>query len=105
MLKRGVIKLNIKDVHPKGYAGLKPHGNNEIFIYTSATKTPQVAAGYTAHEAKHYLQKLSASTYRKIHEFEAYSYQAKVDKSFPLRTSEEIWEFINNQPAYRHLRD
>lgn len=53
---------------------------------------------------KHYLQKLTSSTYGKIHEFEAYTFQAKVDKTFPLKTSQAIWNFINTQPAYKNLK-
>lgn len=104
LLKRGKIELRIANAHPKGYGGLYKFGTNYITIYKSAFNTPLSAAGYATHETRHYLQNLSSSSYAKIHEFEAFSWQRNVDKSFGLRLDREIWDLINTHPAYKNLK-
>ena len=104
MIKRGIINLKIEPSHRKGYGGLYIFGTNDIHVYTNVANTPTVAAGYAAHETTHYLQRLTRSTYRRRHEFEAYMVQRKVDKSFPLRTEEAIWDLINTNSAYANVK-
>ena len=104
LLKRGKIKLRIQYAHPRGYAGLYKFKTDYITIYTSVLKTPLSAAGFVTHETKHFLQNLTASKYAKIHEFEAYMWQRNVDKTFPLRLEQEIWDFLNSNPVYKNLK-
>ena len=104
LLKRGKVKLRIQYVHPRGYAGLYRFKTDYITIYTSVLKTPLSAAGFVTHETKHFLQNLTASKYAKIHEFEAYMWQRNVDKTFPLRLEQEIWDFLNSNPVYKNLK-
>ena len=104
LLKRGNVKLVLKESHPSGLGGLYRFGTNYVTIYTSVCRTPQNAAGYVAHEVRHYLQNLTPDVYRKVHEFEAYFWQKLVDRSFPYRTEEEIWSFINSCPEYASLK-
>ena len=104
LLKRGNVKLILKESHPSGLGGLYVFGRDYVTIYTSVCRTPQSAAGYVAHEVRHYLQNLTPGTYRKIHEFEAYFWQKTVDKNFPYRMGEEIWNFINSCSVYSQLK-
>lgn len=104
MIKRGIINLKIETAHAKGYGGIYYFGTKDIHIYTNVANTPEVAAGFVAHETTHYLQRLTSSTYCRRHEFETYMVQMKVDKSFRLRTAEAIWNFINTNPAYAHVK-
>ena len=55
LLKRGNVKLVLKESHPSGLGGLYRFGTNYVTIYTSVCRTPQNAAGYVAHEVRHYL--------------------------------------------------
>lgn len=104
LLKRGNLKLDIAETHPKGWAGQYAFGENKISIYTNNISTPQSAAGYVTHEAKHYLQNLTPQTYTRMHEFEAYTWQRNVDRSWPIRTNSDIWNFINTNDAYKNVR-
>ena len=104
LLKCGKVKLKIEHIHPRGYGGLYRFGTNTVTIYTSVAKTPLSAAGYTAHEVKHFLQNLTQAKYAKIHEFEAFIWQRNVDKTFQLRLEQEIWNILNTHPAYKYLK-
>ena len=107
MLKRGIIELDIQETHRLGWAGEFKYtitGNRTVSIFTNQLSTPLQAARYTSHEARHYLQKLTRSTYSKAHEIDAYNWQRAVDNTFPLRTEQRIIDFVNTHPAYRHLQ-
>lgn len=104
LLKRGNVKLSIEETHPKGWGGQYKFGDDTVSIYTDVASNPQRAAGYTAHEVKHYLQGIDSSSYRRIYEFETFTWQRTVDKSFGLRDSSEIWNFINTNDAYKYVR-
>jgi len=102
MLKRGKITMNFADTHPQGWAGEYKFGEKQFTLYRDQLKSPTNAAGYAAHETKHYLQKITPQTYRRIHEFDAYQWQRSVDKGFGL-TNEQIWNHINTHPAYKNV--
>ncbi len=104
LLKRGKIELRIEYAHPRGYGGLYKFKTNYITIYTSVCSTPLNAAGYTAHETRHFLQKLTTAKYAKIHEFEAFVWQRAVDRYFPLKKDVEIWNLLNTHKAYKNLK-
>lgn len=104
LLKRRKIKLRIEYAHPKGYGGLFTFGTDYITVYSSVCANPRVAAGYAAHEARHFLQHLSRSVYAKVHEVEAFLWQSVVDKTFPLRLESEIWDLVNSHDAYKFLK-
>jgi hypothetical protein len=107
----GKVKVKIRDtiepgvrVDPKTTAGYYQSGRNYVVILKSKLKTSSQAAGTTAHEVRHWLQdRAKISIRRKIAEFEAFTWQRRVDKSFPLRTDKEVREFINSHPAYKDL--
>jgi hypothetical protein len=104
LLKRGKIELEILDTDPIGLgaAGRKPWGSNVIHIYRDAAGTAHQAAGIAVHEAKHWLQNITPSTYRRVHEFEAYQFQRSA--GYLGLTDDQIWNLINTSPLYRHVR-
>ena len=77
-------------------------GTRNISIARDLVRTPKSAAGFAAHEAKHFVQGINACTYRRIHEFEAYVWQRAANKSFQL-SDEEIWGLIRANRNYRHV--
>ena len=68
LLKRGRITLDIGPLSGTK-AGWHQFGNNVISIDPSKFATMQRAAGIATHETKHFLQKLTPSSYRQIHEY------------------------------------
>ncbi|WP_217442129.1 RHS repeat domain-containing protein [Myxococcus sp. CA039A] len=94
------LRLFLKDPSGKGNAGIQPYGTNELHVY--APRSPTEAAGVATHEAKHYLQRLTPSTYTRRHEFEAYKWQSRVDRK-ALSMDEDIWRQINTQKAYQNV--
>jgi hypothetical protein len=103
LLKRGKVKLEILDTDPfgAGAAGRKPWGSNVIQVYRDKAGTAYQAAGISAHETKHWLQKITPSTYRRIHEFEAYQFQRRA--GYLSLTDDEIWNLINTSPLYQNV--
>ncbi|GJM69842.1 hypothetical protein HMSSN036_20580 [Paenibacillus macerans] len=103
LLKRGKVDFTIKEKGPTGVGGQYFFNSRKVEIYTKYATTPERAAGITAHEVKHWMQKLNSRNYTKQSEFEAFIAQRNVDKTWFLRTEEEIWNFINSHPAYKKL--
>lgn len=64
-------------------------------------QTPNSAAGYLAHETKHWID---GDVTTKMDEFVAYMWQKKVDKSLKY-TDKDVWNTINTSSVYKHLRE
>lgn len=104
LIKRGKVKVNIVDTDPykMGAAGRGSFApDKDVYIALDKVKNGRSAAGITTHEAKHILQKVTPSTYRKVHEFEAYKWQREA--GFLNMTDQEIIDFINSSPLYKHV--
>ncbi|MGK5512347.1 hypothetical protein ACSNN6_29990, partial [Brevibacillus formosus] len=104
LLKRGKVDFTIKEKGPPDVGGQYFFNSRKVEIYTKYATTPERAAGITAHEVKHWMQKLNVRNYTKQSEFEAFVAQRNVDKTWFLRTEGEIWNFINSHPAYKKLK-
>ena len=106
LIKRGIVELNLMEAAPASWGKVQIggvyFGSNRANIVVSRAKNVMEAAGVASHEARHVMQRLTARTYRKIHEFEAYQWTKKVDRGF-LLTDEQIWDLINTH--YPHVRD
>jgi hypothetical protein len=101
LIKRGNVNLVLKPSHPQGLAGLQPFGTRDAIVYLDTANTPARAATYAAHESRHVLQHLTPSTYRRVHEVEAYQWQ-RAASSWYGATDSEITAFVNKH--YGHVR-
>ena len=104
LLKRGIIHLKLipTDLLGEGVAGRYFFGSSEILLALDKLRSPHEAAGFVAHETRHYLQRITPQTYRRIHEFEAYQWQRATDATFQL-SDQEIWQHIRNHPLYKSV--
>jgi hypothetical protein len=104
LISRGRLNLGVVATDPlgQGAAGRYFFGTRDIVIASDAAGSPMNAAGFTAHEARHFLQGITANTYGRIHEFDAYFWQRAADNSFNL-SDEAIWQHIRNHPIYRYV--
>lgn len=104
LISRGRLDLRIAATDPlgQGAAGRYFLGTRRITIAADAAGGPMSAAGFTAHEARHFLQRITPSTYTRLHEFDAYQWQRAADQSFNLSDS-EIWQHIRTHPVYRNV--
>ncbi len=103
LLKRGKVKLRLR----KFGAGDKRGGYNfmgENTVYVNSRLNAQRAAGLTGHETRHVLQKLTPSTYRLKHEFEAIQWQLRIDPRFAPWNDADIWAFLKKSPLYKDVR-
>lgn len=103
LLKRGSIDVDFLPTDPfgAGAAGRAPWGSRRVQVYLDQVPDPSSAAGIVSHETKHVLQKITPSTYRQIHEFEAYQFQRRA--GFLQMSDAEIWDFINQSPLYQSV--
>lgn len=96
----------MKKRFPDGRSAQHPYRSNRIEISLDKATNPGMAAGLTAHETKHYLQKVTARSYR-LHgiqyELEAYGWQRAADKSFKVDDA-QILDALMNHPAYSAIR-
>ena len=104
LLKRGIIHLKLVPTDPlgKGAAGRYFFGYREILLALDKLRSAREAAGFVAHETRHYLQRITPQTYRRIHEFEAYQWQRAADATFQL-SDQEIWQHIRSHPLYKSV--
>ena len=109
MLKRGIIKIKLSEVTlpiPRG--GEMPFGSNEMILYRRYAGSPQQAAGLAAHEAEHFLQKLTLASYARgdlalQSELAAYSVQRRIDPTYFLGTDDKAIRFLVDSPVYPHI--
>jgi len=80
-----------------GAAGRKPWLTNTIQVFTDKAGTADQAAGIASHEVKHWLQRITPSTYRITHEIEAYQFQRQA--GYLSLTDAEILRLIENNPV------
>ncbi len=104
LLKRGIIRLKLVPTDPltKGAAGRYFFGSREIQLALDQRHSPGEAAGFVAHETRHYLQRITSQTYKLIHEFEAYQWQRSADETFQL-SDQQIWQHIRSHPLYKSV--
>jgi RHS repeat-associated protein len=102
LLKRGHTTLNIGPLAGTR-AGEHVFGTNVLSIDPSKFSSIQRAAGIATHETKHYLQRLTPSSYRQVHELEAFQWQRAADWSFQM-SDDQIWNLIKTDSNYRGLR-
>lgn len=103
LLKRGNVEMILEQGKAGGILGEYIPNTNQFKVYTSANSTLQRAAGTAAHESKHVLQKVVPGVnYTKSLEYDAYLWQKAVDKTWPLRTDQQIWNHIND--FYKFLK-
>ena len=84
-----------------GYSRCDPMPFHVIQIYTDKAGTASQAAGAAAHDTKHWLQKITPSTYRQFHEFEAYQFQRQA--GYLSLTNEQIQNLIDMSPLYKNV--
>lgn len=103
LLKRGNIDVDFLPTDPfgAGAAGRAPWGSGRVQVYLDKASGPRAAAGIVSHEAKHVLQNITPSTYRRVHEFEAFQFQRRA--GFLPMSDSEIWDLINQSPLYRSV--
>lgn len=109
LIKRGDVNLKLMptDIYGKGAAGRQPFGTKDILLSLDKISNPRQAAGFAAHETKHVLQKLTSQKYSQNvlkYETEAYRWQRKVDKKFPLQSDSEVYELLKNSPLYPSVK-
>lgn len=95
------LRLFLKDPHGLRRGGSMPWFKNEVHVYGG--RDPKQAAGVVAHETKHFLRNLTPSAYGRIHEYEAYKWQSRVDSSFTISADADIWNLINSSRFYRNV--
>ena len=103
LLKRGKAEMILEQGKAGGILGEYLPNTNKFKLYTSANSSLQGAAGTAAHESMHVLQKVVPGVnYTKSLEYDAYLWQKAVDKTWPLRTDQQIWDHINTY--YKFLK-
>jgi|GEM_PF-2838452 len=104
LISRGRLNLKIAPTDPlgQGAAGRYFFGTRIITIAADAAGDTMSAAGFTAHEVRHFLQGITSITYRRVHEFDAYLWQRAADQSFNLSDS-AIWLHIRSHPVYLNV--
>ena len=105
LISRGRVNLNVVPTDPlgQGAAGRYFFGTRDIAIARDVAGTPSTAAGFASHETRHFLQGIDASTYRRIHEFDAYSWQRAADSSLNNWSDAAIWQHIRTHPLYQYV--
>ncbi len=103
LLKRGRVKLEIKQGGPLGMGGEQPFGTNIARVYAGNVNGVGSATSLAGHEAKHVMQSLTPRTYRLRHEFEAYKWQQRIYPEPRFSTDTQIWDYLNNSPLYRNV--
>ncbi len=103
-LKRGVVDLNLSKMVPRdGRVAEALFNSNRVNLFVRTIADVRQAAGLLAHETKHVLQKLTAKTYHKGHEIEAYLWQRRVDTRTQADwpTLKSVWDFVKSSPVYK----
>jgi RHS repeat-associated protein len=108
LIKRGKVSLGIREsppsgicVHPKA-AAYYVYGSNELTLLRPKIANSGQAAGYTAHEARHYIQDRAGVSPSKLSEIEAYEWQSRVDtKAIFINDSQKRRNFVDSN--YKNL--
>jgi hypothetical protein len=108
LISRGKLDLSILETDPsgRGLGGLYRFGTSEIEIYRSASSTPLQAAGYSTHEATHFMQGLNPRNYNLGHEFDAFRAQGTVDAGHWTNSLSDagLYDLLGSHPVYRGVR-
>jgi hypothetical protein len=108
LISSGRVSLTVLPSHPTkpGVSGIYQMGTNKVTIYADAFPGGSLeAAAATAHETKHYLQKLTPETYHLGHEVEAYKVEGSIypDALTNSLSDRVLYNYLRGLSGYSHV--